>query len=96
MKSLAELEALIDEMIKDGEAGDVLARAEVNNRFHDSIIRISGHKLIKKLSNTLKFGSWSHTFGIYTSMNSVEIPKRHYKIIEPLKNHDSYGAANAM
>jgi DNA-binding GntR family transcriptional regulator len=95
-EQIEELEALVEDMIKEAEAGDVLARAEINNRFHDKIIKISGHNLIIRLSNTLKFGSWSLTTGTLTSMNSVEIASRHKKIIDPLRRHDSEGASKAM
>lgn len=95
-EQIAKLESLVEDMIKAAEAGDVLKRAEINNSFHDEIIKISGHNLIIRLSNTLKFGSWSLTTGTLTSMNSVEIASRHKKIIDPLRNHDSEGAAKAM
>lgn len=93
---IAELEGLVNDMIKAAEEGDIIKRAEINNQFHDEIIKISDHKLIMRLSRSLRFASWSHTTGTFTSMSSVEIASRHKAIIKAFENHDSEAAAKIM
>lgn len=95
-KQIGELEALVDKMIKTAEAGDVFERAQINNQFHSEILNISGHKLIMKLSNSMRFTTWSHATGTFTTMGSVEIAKRHNAIIDALKRHDSEAASRIM
>lgn len=95
-EQVAELEELTDAMVKAAEAGDFHQREEINIKLHDEIIRISGHKLIRRLSNSLRFASWSHATGTFTTMDSVEIASRHKKLIDPLRNHDSERAAKVM
>jgi len=93
---IEKLEEIVANMIKAAEEGDVDRRTEYNHMFHDEIIRISGHLLIRKLSNSLRFASWSHTTGVFTSMDPLSIAKRHMAIMEPIKAHDSEGAETAM
>jgi len=91
-----ELEEIVQNMIRAAEKGDVAKRTEYNNMFHDEIIRISGHKLVLKLSYSLRFASWSHTTGVYTSMDPLRIAKRHMNILDTLKAHDVKAAEQAM
>jgi len=95
-EQVSELERLVDEMVEAAKAGDSALREKINLKLHDEIIRISGHKLIMRLSNSLRFASWSQTTGTFTTMDTVEIASRHKKLIEPLKNRDPEGAAKAM
>jgi DNA-binding GntR family transcriptional regulator len=95
-EEVSTLERLANEMVEAAKAGDSARREKINIKLHDEIIRISGHKLIMRLSNSLRFASWSQASGTFTTMNTIEIASRHKKLIEPLKNHDSDGAARAM
>ncbi len=95
-EQIVELEGLVNEMIKAAEAGDILKRAEINNLFHEKVITISEHKLIMRLSKSMRFASWSHTTGTFTSMSSYEIASRHRKIINALKKHDPEEASKVM
>ncbi|MHB1394092.1 MAG: GntR family transcriptional regulator [Clostridia bacterium] len=93
---ITKLEGLVDEMIKAAEEGDLIKRTDINNQFHEEIIRISGHKLIMRLSRSMRFANWSHTTGTFTSMSSVEIASRHKEIIRIFKKHNSEEAAAVM
>ncbi len=90
------LEEIVNSMIKAAEEGDVDKRTEYNHMFHDEIISISGHKLIRKLSYSLRFATWSHTTGVYTSMDPLRIAKRHMDILESMKSHDVKAAEKIM
>lgn len=93
---IERLEEIVNHMIKAAEEGDVDKRTEYNHMFHDEIICISGHKLIRKLSYSLRFASWSHTTGVYTSMQPLKIAKRHFDILEAFKAHDVKAAEKIM
>ena len=93
---IEELEVIVNNMIQAAERGNVAKRTEYNNMFHDEIIRISGHKLVLKLSYSLRFASWSHTTGVYTSMDPLRIASRHMKILDTLKEHDVKAAERVM
>ena len=93
---IVNLEKIVQNMIRAAEKGDVNKRTEYNNMFHDEIICISGHKLVRKLSYSLRFASWSHTTGVHTSMDPLRIAKRHMNIIETMKAHDAAAAEKVM
>ena len=93
---IEKLEKHVKNMIKAAEDGDVDKRTEYNHMFHDEIIRISGHQLIRKLSYSLRFASWSHTTGVFTSMDPLRIAKRHNEILDALKAHDVEAAEKIM
>lgn len=93
---IERLEEIVNNMIQAAEEGDVDKRTEYNHMFHDEIISISGHKLIRKLSYSLRFASWSHTTGVYTSMDPLRIAKRHNEILEAFKVHDVKAAEKIM
>lgn len=93
---IKKLEEFVEGMIIAAEEGDVDRRTEFNHMFHEEIIRISGHQMIRKLYNSLRFASWSHTTGVFTLMEPIKIAKRHNKILDAIKAHDTEGAEKAM
>lgn len=95
-EEIVELERLAENMIKAAEAGNVKEREAINVELHNTILRISGHKLIMRLSNSLRFANWSQASGTYTTMDSIKLAKRHKEVIDFIKAHDSEGAAKAM
>ena len=95
-KQIEKLEQIAECMIKAAEVGDIEKRIDCNNEFHDEIINISGHELVKKLATNLRFASWSYTTGTYTMMNQLAIAQRHAQIIDCMKAHDSQAAENVM
>jgi len=95
-EEIEKLEENVKSMIKAAEEGDVDKRTEYNHKFHDEIISIAGHQLIQKLSYSLRFASWSHTTGVYTTMEPLRIAKRHLEILEVLRAHDVEAAEKVM
>jgi len=94
---IAVLKEILDGMVACAKAGDEAGRMNLNNRFHDEVIRISGHELIAKLSKTLRFASWSHIKGTKLRENkSLLLVTRHRKIIEALAAHDAAAAGEEM
>lgn len=95
-EEIEELERLVVEMTRAAEAGDRIEREAINVQLHNKIMEISGHKLIIRLSNSLMFANWSQTTGTFTTLDPLELARRHKALIDPLKNHDSAGAEKAM
>ena len=96
-EDIAILEGIFAEMVNFTQAGDEANRIRANTRFHDEIIRISGHSLIAKLSKTLRFASWSHIKGSKLGKNvSLHLVTRHRRIIDALAAHDVAAAEEEM
>ena len=91
-----KLESILEKMLDCAQRDDVVNRTSYNNQFHDVIIKASGNKLIQRLSNNLRFASWSHTSGAITSMDPIQIAKRHTLIIESLRSGDPERAEKVM
>ena len=91
------LEGILTEMVNCAEAGDETNRIQANNRFHDEIIRISGHNLIAKLSNTLRFASLSYIKGTRLAGDiMLHFVTRHRRIINALAAHNVIEAEEEM
>ncbi len=95
-QEIRELEDILDKMIKAAKKGDAYKRTTYNILFHETIIRISGHKLIQRISRNMLFASLSYATGTHIASDSLEIAERHKPIIEALRNGDSTQAASLM
>ncbi len=96
-EDIAVLEDILAKMTASANSGDDMTRLELNNRFHAEIIRISGHKLIAKLSQMLVFASWSHLKGIMMSDPAKHrLADRHRLLIDALAAHDAPAAQEVM
>ncbi len=96
-KDIEILEDIFAQMTASAEKGDDLTRLNLNNRFHAEIIRISGHKLIAKLSQMLLFASWSHLKGVmFKDPAKHHLVDRHRLLIDALAAHDAAAAQELM
>jgi len=96
-EDIAVLEETLTDMVNFADAGDDANRINANVRFHDEIIRISGHSLIAKLSKTLRFASWSLLKGSKLGKDvALHLVTRHRKIIDALAAHDVVAAEEEM
>ena len=90
------LRSICKKMVRAGEQGNIPKRARLNIEFHETVIRVSGNKLILKLFENLQFGSYSLMTGSLSTMDSVEIAARHEKLIAALESRDPVKASDAM
>ena len=96
-KDIAILEKIFAEMVACAKAGNETKRIQANNRFHDEIIRISGHNLIAKLAKTLRFATWSRIKGSMVGEDVIfRLVNRHRKIIDALAAHNPAAAEEEM
>lgn len=94
---IALLETLINHMVKAARDKDAPLRMQLNNRFHGEILRISGHGLVQRLSESLRFAGWSHLKGSgVPEEESVYLTTRHKKILDAIKSGDEEAARSAM
>lgn len=87
-EEISELERICDAMILASKEGDVSKRIKLNIRFHETLIRASGNKLILQLSENLQFASWSMMTGTLSTMDPIVLATRHRKVIEAIKSRD--------
>jgi DNA-binding GntR family transcriptional regulator len=95
--AIADLRAIIAEMLRLREAGDLLALSNQNARLHARILETSGHETAKRLSRTLSSQIVRFQF------RTVLLPGRpnqsfaeHSAIVDAIAAHDPDAAEKAM
>ena len=95
-EEIDSLRSIHKKMVRAGEQGNIPKRARLNIEFHETVIRVSGNKLILKLFESLQFGSYSLMTGSLSTMDQVEMAARHEKLIKALESRDPVKAGDAM
>jgi DNA-binding GntR family transcriptional regulator len=96
-EDIRSLKGIIDRLCAAADIGDYSDRMRMNNLFHDEIIRISGHKLIQKLSKTLLFTVWSHMKGIHLDGEKLQKNLRcDRKVLDAIIRQDVAAAEISM
>lgn len=88
-EQIAELEGLLEEMVRAAEAGDYETRTEINQKFHNTIIRASENQVLINLCTSLRMGNWSKITSRYTYLDPRDMAARHQKIIDSLRSGDA-------
>ena len=90
------LRTILDDMIAAGQKEDIRGMTKLNNEFHETIIKISGNKLLHQIWKTLQFGQWTLVTVRMSEYNLEYLARRHEELLEALKSGDSYIAMMAM
>ena len=85
---LKKLRGILDNMISVARKGDLKRTTQLNNDFHETIIKISGNKLLHQLWETMQFGYWTIVTARFSSCNLEYLAKRHEEIFEALITRD--------
>jgi len=93
---LAVLRAILDEMLEAASQDDVHLMVQKNNLFRDTILKISGNKLLYNLYHTLQFANWTIFSTTRLRMGLVFLAQRHETLLNALATRDPEIAANAM
>jgi DNA-binding GntR family transcriptional regulator len=93
---LAELQAILDEMLEAAYQNNVHLMVQKNNLFRDTILKISGNKLLCKLYNALQFADWTIFSTSRSRKGLVFLAQRHEILLTALATHDPDVAAEAM
>jgi DNA-binding GntR family transcriptional regulator len=91
-----ELQAILDEMMEAAHQEDVDLLLMLDNRFHETIIKISGNKTLYQLWKTLQFGTWSIVTYRKLSYDPAYLAARHKELLDALQTGDPEKASNAM
>jgi hypothetical protein len=95
-EDIDRLENIIIEMEEAASKGDDNWRFKANNAFHDEIIRISGHRLVARLSKQLVFIDWSRLKALRYEEQSLYFARRHRIILDALRAGNSDLARKSM
>jgi DNA-binding GntR family transcriptional regulator len=92
----ATLRNILEEMIAAAQAEDLHEMVRLNNQFHETIIQISGNKLLLQLWKSLEFGQWTILITSRSQLGLEYLARRHESLVEALQTRDSDVASEAM
>lgn len=90
------LQRILDEMIEAGKKREADRMIRLDNEFHETIIRISGNKLLYQLWQTLRFGYWTIVTTRISTFNLEELAARHGQLLQAIETRDPDKASRAM
>jgi DNA-binding GntR family transcriptional regulator len=93
---LEALQVIIDEMLEAACQGDVHQMVQKNNLFHNTVLEISGNKLLYKLYQTLQFAQWTIFTTTQLRLGLEFLAQRHEVLLKALATRDPDVAADAM
>lgn len=91
-----ELQALLDEMMEAARQQDLDRIVELDNRFHETILRVSRNKTLLRLWQTLQFGTWSIVTYRKSSYDPAYLASRHEQLLAALRSGDPEVASDVM
>ncbi|MFZ5918515.1 MAG: GntR family transcriptional regulator [Chloroflexota bacterium] len=91
-----KLQSILDEMMEAARQQDRDRLVQLDNRFHETILKISRNKTLHQLWKTLQFGTWSIVTYRKSSYDPAYLAARHGELLEALKSGDPEQAAHAM
>ncbi|MBN1139165.1 MAG: FCD domain-containing protein [Anaerolineae bacterium] len=69
---------------------------QLDNRFHETILKVSRNKTLHQLWKSLQFGTWSIVTYRKLSYDPAYLAARHGELLDALKAGDPEKAAHAM
>lgn len=91
-----KLQGILDEMMEAARQQDRDLLVELDNRFHETILKISRNKTLHQLWKTLEFGTWSIVTYRKSSYDPAYLAARHGELLAALKTGDAEKAAHTM
>lgn len=95
-EDIAELQQILDDMVRAAQNGESETRFELNTRFHRKLIEASKNSLLIETAETLRLNSWSKVTGSHSRMDPENITTRHSEFIKLLKARDAEGMEACM
>ena len=93
---LAELEHQLEQMLEAARAGDPLAQAHANARFHGTIVRAASNATLERLWSLLEPFARTYLTSVQPDANLEELAERHRPILDALRAGDPAAAAQVM
>ncbi len=95
-EDLAALRRILDEMVEAGKANDGNRMVRLDNIFHETIMKLSGNRVLYNLWQTLRFGYWTIVTTRVSEYNLEELAQRHEDLLKALQTHSPQKAMTAM
>jgi DNA-binding GntR family transcriptional regulator len=102
-EDIDQLQAIIQEEVTTGEAGDIVAYSAINERFHEFIAQISENNYLQQYSQHIFWRSNAYIFFYYYKFKVTKVdtefkvsPTQHIKIMEAIKRRDADEAGHLM
>jgi len=102
-EEIEQLQAIIEEEVTTGEAGDIVAYSVINEKFHQFIAQISKNRYLQQYSQHIFWRSNAYIFFYYYQFKVSKIdtefkvsPTQHIKITEAIKRRDADEAGELM
>jgi DNA-binding GntR family transcriptional regulator len=90
------LQDILDEMMEAADLEDLDRLLQLDNHFHETILRISRNKTLYQLWKTLQYGTWSIVTYRMGSYDPAYLAARHQDLLRALKSGDPETAMHAM
>jgi len=102
-EEIDRLQAIIQEEVETGEAGDIVAYSAINEIFHEFIAQISKNRYLQQYSQHIFWRSNAYIFFYYYQFKVSKIdtefkvsPTQHMKIMDAIKRRDADDAGHLM
>jgi DNA-binding GntR family transcriptional regulator len=93
---VSNLKGILEEMIEAARKEDRDRTVQLNNYFHETILKISGNKMLRQLWQTLQFGHWTFVTTFLSHSTLEELSVRHEQLLDALMSRDPQRAMLAM
>lgn len=90
------LQGILDEMMEAARQQDRDRLVQLDNRFHETILKISRNKTLHQLWKSLQFGTWSIVTYRKFSYDPAYLAARHRELLDALKAGDPEKASHTM
>ena len=95
-EDIQTLESIFGEMVSAAKKKNLKETALLNTKFHETILKITGNKLLLKIWKTLQFGYWAIATARRPEFDLEYSAVRHADLIEVLKTRDPERAQKVM
>ncbi len=92
----AELQGILDKMMEAASQQDLDRIIKLDNRFHETIMKVARNTTLHRLWKTLQFSTWSIVTYRKGSYDTAYLAARHKELLEALRNGDPERAAHVM
>jgi DNA-binding GntR family transcriptional regulator len=93
---LAQLEALLEEMVVAARAADPLAQAHANARFHATIVAVAANATLERQWSLLEPFARTYLTSVQADADLEQLAERHRPIVAALRAGDGEVAARVM
>jgi len=95
-EDVRSLQDTLDRMIQAAQEQDEEEMVRLDNEFHETILQVSGNKLLHQVWQTVQFGYWTIVTARVSTYDLEELARRHESLLEALKSGEPQRAMAAM